>query len=295
MYIALAGTSNSRQMDPYGVKQGRPFHTSQHTCCILGGDHRKQQAFSYINSIASIKVASYPGLSMDNWHNKKCQDGEFKGLSLRDFIGQVCQDPNFSGILALLLLCNDEKFFKTPVSDASVAVEIYLEKLVQYLKDIKSLGAIKHIILNTALFRQSDFKGYDRNVVYRIHKMEFNSALGKRSPGSLKLKNCIIPFTVIDMNAILPEKRMDHPMYYCKDEVYRKASFMECVHIRATYMEQYLKQVKNCYDDVTQVTPLANPCLVQLSSEKKSLRSRQRSKYVSFEDMCWRMRKIDIN
>lgn len=282
MYIALGGTSNARQLDPHGFKQGRPYHTSGHRCCILGGNTGIRQAFSYINSISEVKVASYPGLSMDNWESKKCPcpAGDFYNLTLLDFVSRVCADPNFSGTLALLLLCNDEAFFYK-MERAEEAVLQYFAKLQAYLGRAEGTVNLKHLILNTVLFRQSDFK--KGSEALRSKKSRFNRALvlNQSSPEyHIMINHRMIPYTVVDMNSFLPEALMDRSEYYCKDEVYNSAGRLKCIHIRAPYMEQYLRSVQNVQDQLSVSAVPSN------TSPKKKRKVRNRKQKDSTKNAC---------
>ena len=157
-FVGLGGTSMIRPFTPYGQKQGRDYHSAQHNCCILGRDHRVKNATSYINSKVPLKVASIPGLSLQNWDIWRSPDAPYKGKLLYQFVDWVCQQEGFSGILALFLLCNDEEFFKKPkIFDARIVLRKYLDLLQTYLEKTLSLARVKLLVLNTTVFRQSDF------------------------------------------------------------------------------------------------------------------------------------------
>ena len=192
-------------------------------------------------------MASIPGLSMLNWKRKACKDGDYKGLTLKGFVSKVCQDADFSGILALLLLCND---------DVPHSVSSYINALSDYLGDVQGLGNIKHILLNTALFRQSDFVG---NFPVCETKAAFNSALVSSSPGCILFGKLTVPYSVIDLGDFLEEKLLKGTVYYCPQEVRKKAARRECVHIRAEYMEPYLRLVKKRYDELVNPPAISYP------------------------------------
>ena len=248
-YVALVGTSNTRQFDGFGSinikSKGKyvpqPYHTVDHQCCLVGG--HTGDAVKYRNNIVNLKVASYPGLSLENWTRKRVLAGPHEGQTMCKFISHVCQDSQFSGTLAMFLLCNDSAFFMDH-EEPTAAVRKYLDRIEGFLGVIEGIGAVEFLILNTALMRQSDF--LDDSLYHR--KATFNRCFVDNQH-KLGFKICIngnnLPYTVIDTNTFLPEKELNQAKFYCQKEVNSKYRHHNCVHIRASYMEQYLHEIKS--------------------------------------------------
>lgn len=258
-FVAVGGTSNTRQINVLGLKGGNILHKKGHNCCIVGGDIDPRRAVEYISSILCIKVASYPGLEMQNWNSRKCGQDEFLDMKLYHFISWACQQEAFSGVLVLFLLCNDHVFFQETMNfSPAKTVRMFLDKLQHYLEKCSFVQNIRLLVLNTALFRQKDF---DWPKSYREHKALFNWAfrsLQGQEGFALKVGGMEIPYTVIDLNHIVPEHGMMDTKYYCKEEVEKAFRYpgYRCVHVNARYMEQYLVQVSRVYQEhVGEATP----------------------------------------
>lgn len=272
-FIALGGTSNSRQFTPHGQKMGRDFHSINHHCCIVGQDHRIREARDYINTIVPLEVASYPGLDLKNMYTKKCPDEPFYDKFLFQFIDWATQQDNFSGILALFLLCNDKVFFQEPADFCpGVAVRDYLDLLQTYLEKVTALDKIKLIVLSTVIFRQSDFVDPSD---YFCRKTSFNRAFleVQNTDGyKIKLKGSVVPYVVIDMNTILPEKRMQETKFYCHKEVEKANGRLHCIHIKAKYMEKYLVALRKIYDQYMVQDPIEEKIEDKVVSNEEPLK-----------------------
>ena len=159
-FIALWGTSNTRQFSRYGTywdkwsRKHQPYHTDDHQCCIIGGNLEKAE--EKIASIADIRVASYPGLSLENLHKKRCQAGPFKGNKVRDFVQSVCGQEDFNGTMAILMLCNDEELLNQH-DDQALAIKEYFQCFSDEFRRTENFDRVKFIFLNTMMYRQADF------------------------------------------------------------------------------------------------------------------------------------------
>lgn len=246
-FIAFWGTSNMRQLDVFArVSSGRyktePYHTVDHSCCILGNN--LSTAESYISNLADIRIASYPGLNLGKLSSKQCYAGPYGGKKVEEYLEKVCQDPDFSGSMAFIMLGNDEEFLLSS-NNPDFLVKKYLEKMGNFFARIPYFHRVRLALISTVLHRQSDFQ--KRNKQLLINKNGFNASFLRNANNAnfnLTVNNRFVPYKVVDMGEFLPPHDMKDAKYYCCEEVLRNGSRLKSVHIKAEYMEKYLTMVK---------------------------------------------------
>lgn len=251
-YLGLLGTSNFRQLD----KEGRinrknvgilPYHTPDHLCCLVGNDLENFEA--YVRQIANIRVASFPGLNLNNWKTKTCYAGPFKNLTPQRAIENIITPPEFSGTFTILMLGNDAEFLGKP-EKPEVLVKDYLKLLSLFLSSIPHISRIKLLILPTVPYRQSDF--LDHNWRLLQNKTAFNQCLVKNcdSPGfRLQIASKFLRYTMLNLDNIIPRELASRNQFYCPREV-QPGRFYEGVHIKGLYMEHFLKTIKKIHEGI---------------------------------------------
>lgn len=271
-YIAIAGTSNTRQFDVHArivrevpartrgpgetvnrkrVRPGKggktrapvPLHTTAHKDCNVGKNIN--DAAENIRKIADIRVASYPGLDLDNITDKICYAGPYADKTVKQYLETICLDSQFSGTLAFIFLCNDEKFLKRQAqkeeSSEREAVQKYLEFLGNFFASVRNFHKVKFVLISTALHRKNDFTPQNKN--FLDFKKRFNSCFVKKQAKKsyeLCVNGRYVPYQVLDMSQFLPPDEMSSDKYYCGQERYK-------VHIKAEYMEKVLVEIKNLH------------------------------------------------
>ena len=255
--LGYGATSQGRQSTPFGMIGTRRFHHQGHRDCIIGGNHNINAAKRYINSIVPLEVLSIPGLDMGNWNRKTCKQEDYLGKTLFAFVAHLCTLETFSGTLVLFLLGNDTDFFNQDLGkSARDLVKEYITRLGEYLSQASDTRRLKLVILNTVLFRQTDF--YE-NAAFRPRKSEFNKELLKlkNSPGfTLTINGRPVPYEVVDLEDFLPEGEMKGTRHYCEREVRylrsgrpgRDGKPYRCVHVKAKPMETFLYRVRDLHN-----------------------------------------------
>ena len=237
-FTAVYTTSNGRPLDQYG--SSRRYHTVKHTCCAMGGDINGIE--EYVNNILTIKIATYPGLNLNNLKTKVCLAGPNRGLTVKEFIQKCCTDNDFSGTLASMMLCNDSELIAKNWS-AEVKVKEYLENLGNFYESITGFEKVNFIVMTTALHRQADFNSPS----YLAKKRQFNRCPAQshqKGEFTIRVKDRYLPFSVIDMDEFLPVENMSYNDVYCRGRWEHQGNK---IHIRGPYLEGYMKSLKRLH------------------------------------------------
>lgn len=219
-YLGACGSSQARGLDVFARKNSPigpvPYHRYDHTDCLFGGD--LDRAAENIRKIAEVRVASFPGLDIPRLYRKVCYAGPYMGMTLPGFLETICADPEFIGTLAMILLGNDEEWFRNQTS-ATLAVKNYLSILGNLFSTVPNFQRVKLFLVTTVLHRKSDFC---RNNAWLLRKKQnFNSHFleSQTQEGyELSVNGRVVPYKVIDMGEFLPFETMHLNTVYCAEE-----------------------------------------------------------------------------
>ena len=273
----MLATSNGRQGDPDGRKLGDVFHP-YHACC------------SALSASDFLNVSSLPGLSKNNIDTHKIPAGKYKGLTMRQRIDKLNLDGNFNGHLVWFFLCNDQDFFKEYFGNPEGAVNHYLD----FLRCLVSRVRLKRFYFVSAPFRQSDFEKFPRmNCSVAMLKMDFNERLRQ------KFKNLIsfgdVPVSLIDLNLVMPEIKMESNEWYCPREIHSK---FRGIHYNKHAFAKVMRLVHDClnkYDGLSKkleivctrpsiqssLVKVISPNIYVSVSEQVRISSREQAKILS--------------
>ena len=204
----FSGTSNTRQATKEGKIRGsdRKYH---------GKNHRDCDASSYA---LDFMVASAPGLSLRNWHNKTVLGGDGDGMTLKQYWASLMDDPIFNGFLVFWMLDNDNEFLGNfDYDQIHRAVKEYLNRVSEFISGLRFV----RLYLTSMPIRQSDFIADKEGMSDFLYKVKFNNEMRKIfAQGEIKING--IPTSLIDLNEIHPEYTMQNDVHYCGDEISRK-------------------------------------------------------------------------